>query len=472
MAGPHDARLPLARPQPDGLEWPRFRQAATAALQRRLAQTPELSPRDVAETVAAALPGQVGGWLRAALDELGWLRAEARIPFDILDGPACPRVFRGRGRREVARLAVFGPAGQGLAARDKHRQGTYQQLCAQIMREAVDTDSLQHVAARALSHPDLAGDATLAAMVRSFIAEREAALRAARRTPAEDHARQEQASKLQHAFAGAHGAEYPTRGALLGAFAQLHRDFDAYIAQFEEQRAQRTLCKMRDLRQGYPVHIPPGDLQQCEERFDRLLRRIGTYRRQLEELAGRGAAAAQAGDQKTAAWILRRLEAVHTLLPHLLPTEQLEGLRALITRSGSEHESRESALELINRERAVGNRIRNLAGVIHRFHEVARQAPRDAEAYCRAEANYRRAVEEIRALDTDWLAGLIVQLETMLADLDDPAPLQTQLDQFIVNVRTALNRLRVEIRGIQTGGPPLPGSAPPSPPADKPAPPR
>ncbi len=87
--------------------------------------------RDVAETVAAALPGPMGRWLLAALDELGWLRGEARIPFDILDGAACPRVFRGRGRRggrggrrgrgggdrgdgcgwrEVVRLAVFGPA--------------------------------------------------------------------------------------------------------------------------------------------------------------------------------------------------------------------------------------------------------------------------------------------------------------------------------------------------------------------------
>ncbi len=462
--------------------WSRIYDEARAALLRRLATTPELSPRALADTVAAAVPARVGRWLLAHLEQLRWLTPDARIPFDILDGPACPPSLLPRGHdrrrglrhhapRELVHLAVFGLPGQGLASRDKHRQDVFQQICAEIMHDAVDTDSLEHVVNRVLNHPDLAADPMLASMVRGFIAERKAALHNARTTPAEEQARVEHTSKLQHAFGGAPGAQFPTRAALLSAFAQLHRDFDAYVSQFEEVRAQQTLCKMRELRQRFPVHIPAADLQRCEERLDRLLRRTGTYQRQLEELAVCGSRAARTGDQKKAAWILRRLEAVHTLLPHLLPGSRLEELRSVITRSGTEHDANEATRELLARQRLVANHIRNLAGIIHRYHELAHQVPRDEQAYAAAEANYRHAVQEIRALDTDWLAGLIVKLETILDDLDDPAPMQTQLDQFIANVRTALNRLRAEIRTIQAGQSapgkaPQAGAPPPMPPPD------
>lgn len=422
---------------------------AAAALAERAVREGELTPVQVARVVAGVLPRRLGRWLRRRLAGSGWLAAEAVVAADALDRPECPAALRGP-RAALVRLALFGLPGQGLASRDKHRNIVYQQLCAEIMRTAVDPASLQAVANRALNHPDAAADALLASMLRSFIAEREAALRAARPTPGQEQREHEEESKLKHAFEAPGGARFPTRAEVLGALARVLGEFDVAVAQFDEGRAERALGRLRELRRRYPVHIPAGELQRCEEQHDRFLKRAATYRRQIQELAGQAAAAAARGDEKTATWIIRRLNAIHSLLPTLLPSERVEQLQAQIARSGQRAAVRETAEQLHERQREVVTEIKNLAGVIHRFHQVARGTPRDSPVYRRAEADYRAAVERIRALDTEWLAGLILQLETLIEDLDDPGgQMQSKLDEFIIKVRTALNRLRLEIRAIQ-----------------------
>ncbi|MCK4342085.1 MAG: hypothetical protein KAY37_10225 [Phycisphaerae bacterium] len=458
MAASQDQNHPVARPRARKPDWSRLSRLATVALERRLAAAREMSPLCAARTVAELLPPALGRALLRRLAKLGWLTPDAVIPFDILDGPDCPPEFR-NGSRELARLAVFGLPGQGLASRDKHRQDVYQQFCAQIMSSAVDTVSLQSVAARALSHPDVNADPLLGSMMRSFIAEREAALRAARTTPEEEQQKKEHTSKLQRGFVTPTRCDFPSRGELQGTFSRLQREFDGYLAQFEVTRALRMLDKMREFRQRYPVYIAAADLQRCEEQYDRLLKRAGAYRRQIKDLSNKGAAAARAGNPETANWVIKRLQAIHTLLPTLLPEERLEALRAEISRRGQEHETEEAARELLDRKKEVAAKIKNLAGVVHRFHQLAaRLSPAD-EAYRRAEANYRRAVEEIRGLDTEWLTGLVLQLETLLDDLDDPSgQRQNRLDQFIAQVRAALNRLCREIRAHQQAKQARPGN--------------
>ena len=350
----------------------------------------------------------------------------------------------------------------GISHRDKHREDIYQQLCSQIMSGAVDDVSLRAVAAQALSHPDVSSDPVLGSMVRSFIAEREAALRASI-TPAEQQRLKEERSKVQQAFEPTARSDFPTREALLQNFGRLERDFDGYLAQFEEARAELVLDKMRELRHRFPVHIPASNLQRCEEQLDRLMKRAGQYRRQIEELAKQAAAAAESGDEKTAEWVRRRLEAINMLLPNLLSSQEREKLDAEISRSSQAHDTQETTRELTERQRGVAAKIKDLAGVIHRFHEIAKRLPPSDNAYRRAELNYRRAVEEIRGLNTDWLTGLVLQLETLLEDLDDPSgTMQSQLDRFIGNVRTALNGLCLEIRAWQAKGPPAPPPQPPS----------
>jgi hypothetical protein len=391
----------------------------------------------------------VGAWLLRRLRALGWLRTDAWIPCDALE-KRCPPAFRGPCRHLVA-LAVFGPPGQGLSSRDKHRDGLFQQLCAEIMRSAVDTESLRAVANRALQHPEVAGDALLNDMLRTFIAQREAALRAARATPADEHREKEHASKLRHAFSGQAGPHFPTKREILSTFSRFQSEFDAAVAQFDELRAAQALQRMRDLRRRFPVHVPTADLQQAEEAHDRFLRRAGQYRRQICDLARQAEEAARTGDQERSSWVVRRLQAIHSLLPTLLTADKLETLLREIDASEHAHETEEVTRELMACEAAVAREIKELAGVIHRFHQLAARGVPEDPAYRRAKANYDQAVSRIRALDTDWLASLILQLEALIEDLDDPNDdMQSQLDQFIMRVRSALNRLRVEIRTVQS----------------------
>ncbi len=428
--------------------WSQYCARAIQALRRHFLSCPALSPAAVARTVTAVLPASRGAALFRRLEQLGWLAPEAVLPFDLLDNPACPARFA-EGERALVRLAVFGLPGQGLSSRDKRRQDVYQQLSAQVMSGAVDTASLRAITTRVMNHPDVAADPVLNSMLRSFIVQREAALRA-HPTPAEEQFQKEHASKLTQGFDVPRASDFPTREELLQSFARLQREFDGFLAQFEETRARRTLDKMRELRQRFPVHVPANELQHCDEQYDRLLKRAGAYRRQISDLAAKGSQVAREGDETTAAWVIRRLQAIHTLLPNLLSEQRLAELRDEISRCGQEHETQEAARELVERQREVGAKIKNLAGVIHRFHELAEKLPPEDNAYRRAELNYRRAVEEIRELDTDWLSSLVIQLETFLDDLEDPTDkMQNQLDQFIARVRTALNRLCLEIRAHQ-----------------------
>ncbi len=427
-----------------------YTRVARGALLCRTTPGVELTPRATARAVADALPHSLGCWLLDRLDRLGWLDPRARIPFDILDGSSCPPEFRG-GRRELVRLAVFGLPGQGLASRDRHRQDVYQQLCAQIMSSAVDPASLVSVARRAMNHPDVVSDSVLSSMVRSFIAQREAVLRS-QQTPEERHAEGQERSKLRRAFDVPQRCDYPAIEETQALFARLQGEFDSRLALFEEVQAELLLDKMRALRSRFPAHIPAADLQACEEQIDALLKRSGVYRRQIKELAKQGSEAAHGGDQKLACWIMRRLQAIHALLPNLLSDEQLEELNAQITHGGEAHETEEASQELIERQNEVASKIKSLASVVHRFHEVAAQLPPEHNAYRRAEVNYRAAIEEIRGLDTDWLSGLVVHLETLLEELDDPdGTMHSNLDRFIASVRTTLNRLCLEIRSWHKG---------------------
>lgn len=423
---------------------------AEGALQRALGAGGVLTPAGVATAVTGVLPARLRRRLRRQLWRLGWLSPTARISLVSLDASVRPAGLRGVAAPLLG-LAVFGLPGQGMPARDRRRQDVYQQLTAEIMREAVDSASLQAVARRALNHPEVVADAQLMSMLRGFIAEREAALV---RLPAAEaeHRAQRQASKLQHAFDVPAARAFPTRAEVLARFARRLSDFEAALTHFDEHSAQQALTALRELRARFPAHITAESLQRCEEQHDRFLRRIATYRRQLRELADQGAAAAQAGDAKTAAWILRRFDAIRTLVPGLVPEVMLAELRARITNSEEQSETRELRRELLRRERAVADEIKQLATAIRHYEQVVRQAPADSAELHRAEAAYRAAVERIRALDSDWLAGLILQLETLLDDLRDPTgEVHNQLEQFIVRVRAALNRLRVEVRSIQAG---------------------
>jgi hypothetical protein len=174
------------------------------------------------------------------------------------------------------------------------------------------------------------------------------------------------------------------------------------------------------------------------------------YRQQIEELAQQAAAAARDGDQKTASWTLRRMLAIHKLRPMLLPAERLRALREQVMRAGAEHDHREAAHALMARERAVAAEIKRLGEIVDRYHKVNQQLPHDDQRYLRVQAQYQRAVAEIRSHDTEWLAELMIELDVLVEDLEDTTgQAETQVNRFIATVRTALHRLRKEIQTIQ-----------------------
>jgi hypothetical protein len=426
-----------------------------------------LSPRETAETVAGALPAAVGRSLLTALARRGWLSADARVPFDALDGPVCPPAFRGP-QREIVRLALFGLPGQGRPS-FKHRDAAYQQICAQIMREASDLPTLSGAASRALSHPDVCGDPGLASLVRAFIAERETALRTKLRV---EHREPKDASQLRTAFEGADSEEFPTRTQLMASFLRYQRDFELHLAQYNEAACRYALEKLQDLARRFPVHIDVATVQSHEEQFTEFQQRCTAMREQVETVAGQAAAAARAGDQKTASWLIGRLRAIHALTPVLLSQERFEALRDEIDRSGRRHEHQEALGELVAREREVAAELKRLGGVIYRFHKVANKLAPTSPEYQRAEAAYREAVQQVRERDTEWLTGLLLELETYLEDLEDPTGrAQEKLDRFIGTVRAALNQIRLIIRTIQRerGGQKGRGTPPSAAAADSPA---
>lgn len=412
----------------------------------------ELAPTTVTRIVLSLLPRRVAAAIEGQFRARGWMRDDAVVPAEAAD------VFGDHPRAPLLRLALLGLPGQGQPYREKHRMDVYQRLCAEIMTLGVDSASLERIASRALNHPDVNADSLLASMLHSFIAERRAALQSARIT-AQGAGEAEppvaapapRPPQRPRRFVDVPSvADLPTRDEVLDTFSRLRREFEAFVQQFEEPKAVHTLDKLRLLRQRFPVHIPAVDLQTCEEQFDSFRKRCATYRRQIDDLAQRGATAALAGDHETGAWVVRRLEAIHRLLPMLLPSDHLDRLRSEIMLRASEHERYQATQQIRQRKHEVITQIRELAAVVHHFHQISQHAQMGDPEYDRAEMTYREALETIRSLNTDWLTGLVLELETLLEELDDPSgEHHNQLDRFILNVRTALNRLCLEIRAHQ-----------------------
>ncbi len=428
----------------DSLAWGRLYVRAWERLRRHLTRWGELSPPQAARVVASVLPLSDGHRLLRRLAELGWLERDAHLPFDILDSPACPADLR-QAPREFLSLALFGLPGQGRPD-FKHRESTYQTLCAQILREANDAHRLAMVATRALSHPDVCRDPVLAAMVRGFVAEQESALRAVQRV---EQGAEEPGSQLRNPFLATTHAEMPTRPQLLRAFASLRHEFEAHLAEYNEAAARYALEKMQDLTGQYPDHIDAAAVGRYAEQFADLQARCARFREQVEIVARRAAQAAQEGNTEEATWLMRRLRAIHALTPALLPTDRFEALRHQVKTCGKKAEHREALHDLIRRERDVADQIKRRAPPSIAFTRSPRRRRRNRRVRARRRSLCGRG-RGGGALDTEWLTGLLLELETYLEDLDDPeGRAVAQLDRFIGTVRNALTQLRRVIRALQ-----------------------
>lgn len=443
--GPMRSHLVCA-PEPTTPAWRSALGFASCAVHRHYIHVGCAAPRQNAAVVLRALPPALRRPLRLWLRAGGFLRAGAVLRFDAVErfGAAMPV-----DARRVLQLAVFGLPGQGLSSRDRRRTDVYQQLQAEIFSSAVDIASLDRVGARAMSRPEVRCDPQLECMLRALLAERRAALTTIL-TPEEAHALVEQESKLSSEFAARKRAAFPTRDEILDSFSRLRRELNVHLASFEEAPARAALEQLLALRSKFPAHIAATELQACEEQFDQAQRRSAAYRRRLESLAEQACNAALAGEHETSHWILRRLDAIHRLLPGLLPEPRVAEMRAAVNQRLGDYEKYEAAAALRDRKQAVVAQVRELARVVHAFHRVDGVRPPDDPACVAAAAEYRQALATMRKLNTEWLSGLLIELESLVDELhEQDGQAQTQLDQFIANVRIALNRLCIEIRAHQ-----------------------
>ncbi|MDX2200516.1 MAG: hypothetical protein SF069_16295 [Phycisphaerae bacterium] len=426
---------------------------AECALRQAFAGAGELVPSRVARAAARALPREAAAEFLRRLRGLGLVRSGARVAVDVLDGPACRAAFPGSWGL-LARLAVFGLPGQGQSFDKKHRDALFQRFSSEIMREGVDLPRLQRIAQRVLGHRDVAPDAVLVAMLRSIVTQKEAELRVQQQHLHQQQHDQQVQQAQQSAPAAPttpspHSTVFFTREQVRGMLQRQAQKFEDHTSQYEELAAENCLRAIEELGRKYPVHIESAAIQHYREAHEAFLQRCAAWRQAIEGLAERGEEAAAAGDERTAAWVIRRLHAIHALRPGLLNEPRLDALCKKIQQAEDTTEEREAAEELIAREKEIAAEVRGLAQAVRRFHNVARQHAPESVEFKAAADDYRAAVRAVHAHDQEWLTSIFMELEDLVSEVhDDSGQAESQINTFIDHVRTALIRIRDEIRSI------------------------
>ncbi len=328
----------------------------------------------------------------------------------------------------------------------KHREVVYQQVHAEVLRESSDIHMLEVTAARVLRSAEVRADPSLEQLIRGIVADRRRDLESeSQRIHDADQPQATWSTKL----ADPH-ARPPTREQLLGAAARLERQLEEQAHVLDEASAERTLGELRELRRRYPVHVSADALRQAESVAAGLRERVARIRRQVEQLTGSGVAAAQAGDMQAAAHAIRRLRALAELRPAVVSNSRFDELRQRIVEASDEAEQADALRALLARERQVAEEIRKIGVAIREFHRLAGQVAHDDPAYAEAHAQYEEAAKAVGRHDREWLAALILELETIIEDAGAATSrAQAQVDRFLNQVRTALARFRAAVRIIE-----------------------
>ncbi|MGE0481305.1 MAG: hypothetical protein AB7Q17_12615 [Phycisphaerae bacterium] len=435
-------------------EWPVLYLHAATAVAAALRAAHESRPADRFEIVRRTLPRRRAAEFARCFAGRTWLSSDAYVSFDFLERLSTAEAVRG-GVRELVRLVVLGPAGEGRPAEGKHRDAVYQRLCAEVMREAHDLPRLSQVAVRVEREPDVRRDAVLAGMMRSFLAEHEAKLRY-------DLNEREQGvepsrscgAPVSPAPAASAAAPGPNSTQVRSAYDRLRAEFDERLIQFDEDGARAVLRRIDELFERYPQWLGGARPERFAGDLARMAARRGEFAQETERLAQAAVSAARAGDQARASAALRRLSSIHAARPYLLPAARLQAVRDALIAAGQEEEARRTAHEVVARERAVLDELRQIAAEIHAFHMVAMRLPHDAAEYRAAHERYRAALRAFRSHDNEWLAALILELETLIEDLHDSSGRATaQLDRFLDAVRRGLAATRQELREIEREDP-------------------
>lgn len=328
----------------------------------------------------------------------------------------------------------------------KRREAAFEHLRAELLREAGNRVSFNQAKNRVLSYPQVQNDPALRSMLQGVIAEREALFR-----QNEPHLAPHptiaapSASEGKSSFAPRGNPEAEARSLLT----IVQRQFHDAVSHFHEAEARGALQKLESIWTHHPTLCAPDDPKHYRDELEHLVERRRAFQKHVKEVARRATEAAAKGDEMHASRAIRRLSSIHAMHPDLLPDAQFDRIRSQIQHASDRHEDRVLAAKLLAREREVATEISRLAHRIHHFHRVARSLPHDQEAFHRAEADYLRAVEAVQAHDAEWLGGVILELVELLSEFHrPPKAAQAQVDRFLEIVRSALSRLRKEIRAV------------------------
>ncbi len=339
-----------------------------------------------------------------------------------------------------------------------------------MLREIRDLASLEWIGARALEDRDVRADATLQSLIRADLEQRRAEFaREQQSQEASTAARQSRPKVRRDADTGWRSTPTAARAPqpqvrpvpprpippppepAQVAFDRLAQALSGWLQRNDESEALAVWGQMRALQEESHGVIPAAALQQYEQQLGKLRARLEHFRDQVAALVQQAIAASRQGDEQDVAKLMRRLTAIHVTHPRLLDEAQLEDIRATIVLAGEECEDGVTTRKLVERERAVAAEIKKVAAAVHEFHRVVCAVPDTSEEFRSAEAAYLRTLQEVRAHDTEWLAGFVLELADLLAEWTEP-PLRAakRIDHFLESIRLGLKRIHAEMGKIDT----------------------
>jgi hypothetical protein len=350
----------------------------------------------------------------------------------------------------------------------KEREAIFQHWRSVILRETRDLASLERVGARALHDREVRADATLESLIRAEVVARRAEIERDQQS-ADSANRQSRPTVRRRDYVGGPttfpvsraprpetrsvpppAPPAPPAPAQL-AFDRLVETLRGLLARGDEGEARAVYEQMRTLQADSREVIPAAALQRYAQQLAKLRTRLEQFRTQIAALVQQAVAASRQGDEPTAAALLRRLSAIHVTYPHLIDDARLDEIRAEIVQAGGEHEDSLMARKLVERERVVGGEIQRIAAAVHEFHRVVCAVPEGSAEFRSAEAAYLRTLQEVRAHDTEWLAGFVLELADLLAQWSIPSrTARKRIDRFLESIRLGLRRIHAEMGTIDS----------------------
>jgi hypothetical protein len=332
----------------------------------------------------------------------------------------------------------------------KQRDVTFQRWSGVILRETRDLASLEQVGAQAMNDLDVRDDDTLQCMIRAEMEERRNRIEQELQSQASSKTRQESKPDSRSEIREPIPAVTPE--IIRDNFHRLSRTLCASLERGDDSATSSTLERLRALQAESTGLIPPTAVSECESRVEELRKHVQHLRDRIATSTEQSVAAARRGNQEELARAMRRLVAIHAAHPTLLTEAQLNDIRNGAVRAAEERSQHQVITrKLLDRERTISSQIKGLAASVHAFHQVACTLPDSSSEFQEAEAAYLRAIREVRTYDTEWFLGVVLELADLLAEWTlPPLAAQGQIDRFLDSIHAGVERIRVEMREIET----------------------